>query len=80
MEYAAKDAWIGIAVEEKIYNESLTKKEKRRASIDDWMKQMSQTKVDVDDFGDDEIEDVNEARLKYTVIDDDQDKDVGAES
>ena len=73
IDYAAKDAWIGIAVAEKIYNDSLTKKEKRRSSLDDWMKQMSESKIEVDDFGDDEVTDVDEARKKYTIVDDGED-------
>ncbi|ELP85039.1 3-5 exonuclease, putative [Entamoeba invadens IP1] len=48
--YAAKDAWLGIAVGQKIYDQGLTTKEKRRTDFDGWCVHMQTSKEDVEEY------------------------------
>lgn len=48
--YAAKDAWLGVAITQKIYTDSLTRKEKARISMPQWLAMVRTDKSDIEEY------------------------------
>ncbi|KAL7714846.1 3'-5' exonuclease domain-containing protein [Entamoeba marina] len=68
IKYAGKDAWLGIAIAEKIYNESMCKKEKRRMSMSQWMHHYENDADDIRAYGYDLINSEREKSVKQDVL------------